>query len=322
MSDDHLLPTESALHSSADMTAYLAKLRETLGRLHHGSFWNHLLLRVMVRPAFTAEYALSIERKTQQPYLVYTASQVNIWRALQREPAVVPVVESCAVPISSVLAEAVCQAVRAAVDQTRYPRGGVGVVLDGTQYDFAIDGRGGHTHSPSGGSMAALTDLTEALCLAARQDAGAEAEPALLARAQQLLAGLSAPVPMSLATTDHQPSELAEITSTKALLEKIRARPALYIGYKSLTRLHWFLQGWNTAHLVHAWADQQSETFWEDFQIWVEQQWGRPGNNSWASIIDFGYGGHPESSFDAFFRLYDEFVALRASGAARNLSRD
>lgn len=90
------------------------------------------------------------------------------------------------------------------------------------------------------------------------------------------------------------------------LLEKIRKRPALYLGKRSLSHLQVFLDGYTFARRQSGISPSQQEEEFGLFQEWVEQRFNQAHTQSWTKIILF-YSEDESSALQRFFELLDEF---------------
>ena len=93
------------------------------------------------------------------------------------------------------------------------------------------------------------------------------------------------------------------------LLEKIRERPALYLGVPSITRLHLFLRGyWHAQREFHC-GDNDPLLF--EFEDFVEARFKLGTSHGWGDIILF-MTLDEQNAFELFWELLDEFVAGRS----------
>lgn len=91
--------------------------------------------------------------------------------------------------------------------------------------------------------------------------------------------------------------------SIKELLSEIKNRPELYIGQRSLSLLHAYLNGWLN-------RDEKSVIDYDligKFQDWVQKKYKITSSQSWARIILF-YSTDEIDGLNNFFRLFDEFL--------------
>lgn len=94
--------------------------------------------------------------------------------------------------------------------------------------------------------------------------------------------------------------------SVKELLSKIKKRPELYVGQRSLSLLQAYLNGWLN-------RDEKSVTDSEligGFQEWIQKKHNIRSTQSWAQIILF-YSISEYDALDNFFKLFDEFLKER-----------
>ena len=103
--------------------------------------------------------------------------------------------------------------------------------------------------------------------------------------------------------------ELQEVQqSVFDVLTWVRARPGMYIGEPSITRLAAFLTGY-TAGLGHVgYGLRDSERFYA-FNDWVAHRLGLSNSTSgWGNMI-LGKTGNEKEAFQRFFKLLDDFRA-------------
>ena len=87
------------------------------------------------------------------------------------------------------------------------------------------------------------------------------------------------------------------------LLEKIRKRPAMYLGKKSIDGIDMTLEG----HMLRAFElDGGTKEPLPGFQKFVEDYYDMHFGQHWSDIIYF-YTFHEEVAFEEFFILIDEF---------------
>ena len=106
------------------------------------------------------------------------------------------------------------------------------------------------------------------------------------------------------------PQATPPITADKnfyQLLDKIKTRPALYIGKRSIFSLQAFLDGYTFACRQLAIPITEQEQEFAEFQNWIEKQFNRPSSKSWARIILFDSEDESQA-FDTFFELFEDFL--------------
>jgi hypothetical protein len=91
------------------------------------------------------------------------------------------------------------------------------------------------------------------------------------------------------------------------VLEKIRKSPGLYLGRPSVSDLFMFLTGYEFARSEQGIElTDVEESFWDEFQPWLQNKLGIASVTSWAKLIMLSC--HDEKAgFELFFRLMDEF---------------
>jgi Trp operon repressor len=91
------------------------------------------------------------------------------------------------------------------------------------------------------------------------------------------------------------------------LIEKIKQRPALYLGKAALSQFQTFLDGYTFAlRQVNIPVSQEEQEF-EQFQEWIETRFNQPSTQHWSRIILF-YSEDERDALDRFFELFNEFI--------------
>ena len=91
------------------------------------------------------------------------------------------------------------------------------------------------------------------------------------------------------------------------IIEKIKARPGMYIGKPSVSDLFMFLAGYKTARReLGIEPSEQENEFYGEFQPWLQKRFNLQSVNSWAKIIML-YSVDEREGFEYFFKLLDEF---------------
>jgi hypothetical protein len=92
------------------------------------------------------------------------------------------------------------------------------------------------------------------------------------------------------------------------LLEKIKAKPGLYIGTVSISHLRMFIVGYRFARSQMGMANTAAETdFYKNFQPWLQNRLSIRTVNSWDKIILLTCINE-KAAFDYFFQLLSEFL--------------
>src|SRR5438093_11566034 len=94
-----------------------------------------------------------------------------------------------------------------------------------------------------------------------------------------------------------------------SLLQEIRKRPGMYIGWPSLSRLSGFLRGYDYA--LFKLRDDPGDPFFLSFQEWIERRLQAKGE-FWENAILRQTGSEAEA-FDRFWELLDEYEAEQES---------
>ena len=91
------------------------------------------------------------------------------------------------------------------------------------------------------------------------------------------------------------------------ILEKIKAKPGMYIGRSSVSDLFMFLVGYKTARKeLGIELTEEEADFYENFHGFVEKRYKLHTSNSWGKIIML-YCHSEKDGFENFFKLLDEF---------------
>jgi hypothetical protein len=90
------------------------------------------------------------------------------------------------------------------------------------------------------------------------------------------------------------------------LLQKIKKRPALYLGKRSLSHLQVFLDAYTFACREMGIEVTEEERKFEEFQGWIEQRYNQPDTQSWSRIILF-CSEDESDALDTFFELFEDF---------------
>ena len=94
------------------------------------------------------------------------------------------------------------------------------------------------------------------------------------------------------------------------ILDKIKARPGLYIGRPSVSDLFMFVVGYKTARRelgIEPTAEEMR--FYQDFHHFIEDKYNLHSSNTWAKIIML-YCSDEKQGFEHFFELLQEFQTL------------
>lgn len=92
------------------------------------------------------------------------------------------------------------------------------------------------------------------------------------------------------------------------LLEKIKAKPGLYIGRPSIADLRMFIVGYRFARSEAKLPPTEIESdFYKNFQPWLQLRLNVRTSNAWDKIILFTVPNE-QQAFDYFFQLLEEFI--------------
>lgn len=97
------------------------------------------------------------------------------------------------------------------------------------------------------------------------------------------------------------------MNSLFALLDKIKAKPGLYIGRASIADLRMFIVGYRFARSEAKFPPTEIESdFYKNFQPWLQLRLNVRTSNAWDKIILFTVTNE-QQAFDYFFQLLEEF---------------
>ncbi len=91
------------------------------------------------------------------------------------------------------------------------------------------------------------------------------------------------------------------------LLAKIKQRPSLYLGKRSLSHLHVFIDGYTFACRQIGIPITAQEKDFEEFQEWIEHRFKQANTQSWSRIIIF-YSEDETDALKRFFELFEDFL--------------
>ncbi|NEP11782.1 MAG: hypothetical protein F6K14_16535 [Symploca sp. SIO2C1] len=98
------------------------------------------------------------------------------------------------------------------------------------------------------------------------------------------------------------------MTTLFNLLDKIKAKPGLYIGTASITHLRMFILGYCFARSEMGITNTEAESdFYKNFQPWLQNRLSIRTVNAWDKIILLTCIDE-KAAFDYFFQLHDEFL--------------
>ncbi|NJK51665.1 MAG: hypothetical protein HC936_00835 [Leptolyngbyaceae cyanobacterium SU_3_3] len=92
------------------------------------------------------------------------------------------------------------------------------------------------------------------------------------------------------------------------LLQDIKARPGMFLGNCSITRLRSFLNGYCSARADLGLPLTEQEKAFNEFQSWIQQRFHIASSQGWDRIILF-HATDERAALDLFFELFDQFQA-------------
>jgi hypothetical protein len=91
------------------------------------------------------------------------------------------------------------------------------------------------------------------------------------------------------------------------LLQKIKKRPAMYLGRHSIFSLQAYLDGYYYARRELGVPLTEEESEFQEFQKWMRERFNVETGQLWASILLF-HSADERSAVDRFFNLFEEFL--------------
>jgi len=92
------------------------------------------------------------------------------------------------------------------------------------------------------------------------------------------------------------------------LLQRIKERPGMYLGKRSITRLRMLLDGYGMARMELGLPRTEQESKFDRFQEWIQAKFNITSSQGWDSIILF-YSVDERDAFEKFFNLYQQFIS-------------
>ena len=90
------------------------------------------------------------------------------------------------------------------------------------------------------------------------------------------------------------------------ILKKIKQRPGMYIGSRSIIKLKAFLDGYYFRGIESTLEQEEQMSFWKLFQSWIANKYGITSSHSWARIILF-FPNDERDAFETFFQDLEDF---------------
>jgi Trp operon repressor len=91
------------------------------------------------------------------------------------------------------------------------------------------------------------------------------------------------------------------------LLQKIKKRPAMYLGRNSIFSLQAFLDGYYFARRELGLPLTAQESEFQEFLQWIRKRFNVETGQLWASILLF-HCADERSAVERFFSLFEEFL--------------
>jgi hypothetical protein len=94
---------------------------------------------------------------------------------------------------------------------------------------------------------------------------------------------------------------------------QVRKRPEMYLGTNTITKLYDQLHGYKMAFWFNDIDNPVDKNFLDNFTNFVCLHYGVQTNDNWKSIILEQSSGSEQNALNAFFDLFDLFVAGESS---------
>ncbi len=91
------------------------------------------------------------------------------------------------------------------------------------------------------------------------------------------------------------------------LLQKIKKRPAMYLGRHSIFSLQAYLDGYYYARRELGVPLTEQESEFQEFLKWIRERFKVETGQLWANILLF-HSADERSAVDRFFNLFEEFI--------------
>ena len=101
--------------------------------------------------------------------------------------------------------------------------------------------------------------------------------------------------------------------NTVAAIEKLRHRPALYIGSKNINLLYAYIGGIECV-LSENWTKNIEKGFSAEFYKWIIKKYPTTLTVNWNTIILKQAGNNEEAAVELFFLLFDEYLKEEKAG--------
>jgi hypothetical protein len=99
------------------------------------------------------------------------------------------------------------------------------------------------------------------------------------------------------------------------VLDRIRERPAMYIGETSITALYHFVAGFFTACN----GGTKEVPDFDGFNDFVGEYYGKSTTAGWKNLILADHFGNEQEALSRFYEILDDFRAMRNAPSSRNI---
>ena len=110
---------------------------------------------------------------------------------------------------------------------------------------------------------------------------------------------------------------MIEMSSSTSILNRIKERPGMYLGCKSLTALSHFMRGYHEACCSNNFDNNMELQIPKNFYDWCAYRTHfEESTSGWCNMI-CSVTNSEESAFDYFFKLLDEYKLRKPNKVAR-----
>jgi hypothetical protein len=103
------------------------------------------------------------------------------------------------------------------------------------------------------------------------------------------------------------------------ILQDIKARPGMFLGSCSITRLRSFLDGYQNARADLGLPRTEQEKVFDGFQHWVQTRFKVTSTQGWDTIILL-HSSDEQGALQLFFDLLEQFQQEQSSSSDRLVS--
>jgi len=97
------------------------------------------------------------------------------------------------------------------------------------------------------------------------------------------------------------------MSSLYEVIQRIKKRPSMYLGKRSISNLRAFLSGYILSRRELGMAQTDQEKEFGEFPAWLQKKFGINSTQAWDSIILF-YCEDERDALEKFFNLFEEYL--------------